>query len=89
MTTRLLSIKPGEAALLPQPGRDDRGAGHLGRFSRPLADAEAPGIARDAIMRARTQQVLEVLLQRARSSARVEYQKDFVPRPGSGTMPAK
>ena len=85
---RLLAAKPAEAVLLPQP--DGMTAVRVISVDpRPLSGAEAPGIARDAIIRERTQHVLEVLLQRARSSAQVEYQQDFVPRPGSGTMQPK
>ena len=88
MTARLLTVKSGEAALLPQP--DGMAAVRVISVDpRPVPDAEQPGIARESIIRERTQQMLQQLVQRARSAAQVDYQPGFVPRRGSGTMQSK
>jgi hypothetical protein len=40
-------------------------------------------------VREKGQQVVQQLVQRARSAARVDYQPEFAPRRGSGTVQTK
>jgi EpsD family peptidyl-prolyl cis-trans isomerase len=88
VTACLFSVKTGETALLPQP--DGMAAVRVISVDpRPVPEAEQPGIARESMMRERTQQVLQRLVQRARSAARVDYQREFIPQRGSGTIQSK
>ena len=88
MTARLLAVKSGEAALLPQA--DGMAAVRVISVEpRPVPQAERSGIARESMLRERTQLILQQLVQRARSAAKVDYQPGFAPRRGSGTVQSK
>lgn len=87
LTARLVALGNDRILLLPQGDRM-LAVRVLSITPRPLPESERAAAARDWIARQRTSGVVQQLLQQARSSAKVEYQPDFDPRPKSARAPS-
>jgi len=88
VTTRLLSLTTTGSAILPQADRMVA-VRVISVAPRPVPEAQQPALAREWIARQRTGTVFQQLVRRARSTAKVDYQRDFDPRRRSGAQQSR
>ena len=79
MIDRLLAAGAERIVMLPQGDRMVA-ARVLSVTPRPVPEAQRPALAREWIARQRTGSTFQKLIQRARSSAKIDYQPDFDPQ---------
>ena len=80
VTDRLVALGANRTMILPQGDRMVA-ARVLSVAPRPVPEAQRPALARDWIVRQRATTAFQQLVQQARATAQIDYQREFDPRP--------